>query len=81
MKERVSSVQHVANHLFDAGFGDELSGELVWSYHLCVLGSGVGRNGDDGFEEVAGRCLMVGRLVRCQVRDELGDKILGLQPL
>ena len=52
--QRVPAAKHVADELLDARLGHELAGEFVGANALLLVLRGVRRDGDDGFDEVAG---------------------------
>ena len=65
--KRIAAPQHVLDEDLYAGLGDELPGELIRPNDGLVLGCGVGRDGDDCFQEIARRGLRRRGVLRREV--------------
>lgn len=77
----VPTAEHVTDNLFDARPRHELTSELVGANAGLLILGGIGRDGDDGLDEVASSGLRGPAMLRSEEGEERGNDILGIEPL
>ncbi|KAI6763369.1 hypothetical protein HG531_013266 [Fusarium graminearum] len=79
--QRVATAKHVTDQLLDAWLGDKLTGKLVRTDALLLVLGGVGRDSDDGFDEVTSSGLNNPVVLGTKAGEEARDNVFGVQPL
>ncbi|KAI6763952.1 hypothetical protein HG530_007741 [Fusarium avenaceum] len=78
---QVATAEHVTNELLNAWLGDELTSKLVGTDTLLLVLRGIGRNGDNGFDEVTSGGLDDPVVFGAETGKEAWDDIFRKQPL